>query len=383
MDDVIYLDHNATTPCDPRVVDAMLPYFTEQAANPTSRSHRPGRDAAAAMEQARTTVARRLGGRTSAEIVFTAGATEANNIALLGVATGTADRRRHIVSQRTEHASVLAPLAELARRGWEVTLVGVGEHGRVRPDELAAALRDDTVLVSIMLANNETGVIQPIAELAAAAHERGALLHCDAAQGVGKIAVDVAALDVDLLSLSAHKLYGPKGVGALWIRRRRPRIELARVIHGGGQEGGLRSGTPNVPGIVGLARAMALAAEDDVGRIAALRDRLEDHITSELDDVIVNGARDHRLPNTSNIAFAGVEATALMASLPDVAVSTGSACTSTQPEPSQVLRAMGLPRGLATASLRLSLGRFTTKEEVDRAAGRIVEEVKRLRVLPK
>jgi cysteine desulfurase len=383
MDRVIYLDHNATTPCDPRVVEAMLPYFGDRAANPTSRSHRPGQEAASALEAARSTIDGLLGGRAPSEVVFTAGATEANNIALLGAAEALDGRGRHMVSQRTEHASVLAPLAELARRGWEITLVGVDAGGRVRLDELERALRDDTVLVSLMLANNETGVIQPVAEAAGLARRRGALMHCDAAQGVGKIAVDVGELDVDLLSLSAHKLYGPKGIGALWVRHRRPRIELARVIHGGGQEGGLRSGTPNVPGAVGFARALELCADDEGGRVARLRDRLESAIFDALDEATVNGDLGHRLPNTSNLAFAGVEASALMVSLPDLAVSTGSACTSSQPEPSAVLRAMGLPRELASGSLRLSLGRDTTEAEVDRAAARIVEEVTRLRALPK
>lgn len=384
MGDVIYLDYNATTPCDPRVVEAMLPTFTDRAANPTSRSHRPGQEAAAVLESARTAIDRALGGRASSQVVFTAGATEANNLALLGAA-GACDgcRRRHIVSQRTEHASVLAPLAELARRGWEVSLVGVDRDGRVRLDEFSAAVRDDTALVSLMLANNETGVVQPVAEVAELASSKGALVHCDAAQGVGKIPVSVRELGIDLLSLSAHKLYGPKGIGALWVRQRRPRIELVRVIFGGGQEGGLRSGTPNVPGAVGFATAVELAAEDDVERIAALRDRLEAAVVDGLEDVFINGDRERRLPNTTNLAFAGVEANALMASLPDVAVSSGSACTSTQPEPSQVLRAMNLPRDLAAASLRLSLGRFTTEYEVDRAAARIVEEATRLRAIPK
>ncbi len=247
MNEVIYLDNNATTPCDPREVEAMLPFFTEKAANPTSRSHRPGQEAASALEAARSTIDRALGGRAASEIVFTAGATEANNLALFGIA-GAPGRGRHIISQRTEHASVLAPLAELAKRGWDVSLLDVGQEGRIALDELEAALRDDTVLVSLMLANNETGVIQPVTEAAALAKKRGALVHCDAAQGIGKIPVSVAELGVDMLSISAHKLYGPKGVGALWVRHSRPRLELARVLFGGGQEGGLRSGTPNLPG---------------------------------------------------------------------------------------------------------------------------------------
>jgi cysteine desulfurase len=383
MAEVIYLDHNATTPCDPRVVEAMLPYFTELSANPTSRSHRPGQEAASALENARATLDRLLGGRAPSEIVFTAGATEANNIALLGSVEALETRSRHVVSQVTEHASVLAPLAELSRRGWEISLIGVDGAGRVRLDELEAELREDTALVSLMLANNETGVIQPVAEVSELARARGALVHCDAAQGVGKIPVNVARLGVDLLSLSAHKVYGPKGIGGLWVRHRRPPIEMARLIFGGGQEGGLRSGTPNVAGAVGLAKAVELVAPDEADRTRRLRDRLEETITGSLDGVTVNGDRARRLPNTGNLAFAGIEAGALLMSLPDVAVSTGSACTSSQPEPSTVLRAMGLSRDLAAASLRLSVGRFTTESEVDRAAERIIEEVTRLRALPR
>ncbi len=384
-DDVIYLDSNATTPCDPRVVEAMLPFMTESFANPTTRNHRPGRDAATALERARSTIDRLLGGRAASEVVFTAGATEANNLALLGAAEGLEDRGRHLVSQRTEHASVLEPLAALGRRGWEISLVGVDDVGRVRLDELEAALRDDTVLVSLMFANNETGTIQPVAEASGLAHARGALMHCDAAQAVGKIPVDLRELEVDLLTLSAHKFYGPKGVGALWIRHLRPPIRLSAVIHGGGQENGLRSGTPNVPGAVGMARAIELVTDEgDVerARIAGLRDRLEDSILAAVDGSSRNGDAANRLPNTSNLSIAGVEVNAVLASLPDLAVNTGSACASAHPESSPVLLAMGVPEELAGSSLRLSLGRFTTAEEVDRAAARIIEEVARLREMP-
>lgn len=381
----IYLDCNATTPCDPRVVEVMLPFMTESFANPTTRNHRPGRDAATALERARATVDDLLGGRAASEIVFTAGATEANNLALTGAAEGLADRGRHIVSQATEHASVLEPLAVLGRRGWEISLIGVDSQGRVRLGELETAIRDDTVLVSLMLANNETGTIQPVVEAAGLAHARGALLHCDAAQGIGKIPVDAGELDVDLLTLSAHKFYGPKGVGALWVRHRRPPIHLSAVIHGGGQENGLRSGTPNVPGVVGMARAMELVIDDgdaERARVAALRDRLEGAILEAVDGSSRNGDAADRLPNTSNLSVAGVEVNALLASLPDLAVNTGSACASARPEASPVLLAMGVPDELAGSSLRLSLGRFTTEEEVDRAAARIIEEVMRLRDMP-
>ncbi len=382
---VIYLDHNATTACDPRVVEAMLPLMTETYANPTTRNHRPGRDAACALERARATVDRLLGGRAASEVVFTAGATEGNNLALMGAADALADRGRHIVSQRTEHASVLEPLAALQRRGWEITLVGVDEIGRIDLDALESAIRDDTTLISLMLANNETGTIQPLAEAAALARSRGALVHCDAAQAVGKIPVDVAELDVDLLTASAHKFYGPKGIGVLWIRHRRPRIRLMPVNFGGGQEAGLRSGTPNVPGAVGMARALEIAASQgdaERARLAVLRDRLESSILEALDGSWPNGDAHNRLPNTSNLSVAGIEVNALLASLPDLAVNTGSACTSAHPEPSPVLRAMGVSDELASSSLRLSIGRWTTEEDVDRAAARITEEVTRLRRMP-
>ncbi len=382
---VIYLDHNATTPCDPRVVEAMLPFMTENYANSTTRNHRPGRDAASELERARATVDRLLGGHAASEVVFTAGATEGNNIALMGAAEALADRGRHIVSQRTEHASVLEPLTALEKRGWAITLVGVDGAGRIDLDELAHSLRDDTVLVSLMLANNETGTIQPLAEAAGLARSRGALVHCDAAQAIGKTPVDVAELDVDLLTASAHKFYGPKGVGALWIRHRRPPIRLAPVIFGGGQEGGLRSGTPNVPGAVGMARAMEIATKENDGeraRLATLRDRLESSILDSLDGSWRNGDASNRLPNTTNLSIAEIDVNALLASLPDLALNTGSACTSAHPEPSPVLRAMGVSDELAGSSLRLSLGRFTSESDIDRAAARIVEEVIRLRNMP-
>jgi cysteine desulfurase len=384
--DVIYLDSNATTPCDPRVVEAMLPFMTEIFANATSRNHRPGREAATALERARGTVDQLLGGHAASEVVFTAGASEANNLALFGVAAAADQRRRRIVSQTTEHASVLAPLGALERQGWRVTLVGVDSRGRVDLDELESALDDDTAVVSVMLANNETGTVQGIAEVASLAHARGALVHCDAAQAVGKIAVDAVALDVDLLTVSAHKFYGPKGIGALWIRRRRPPVVLRPLVHGGGQEGGLRSGTPNLPGVVGMARALELAVADldrEAARTAHLRDRLEQLLLDAIEDVRGNGDPLRRLPNTSNLSLVGVEVNALLASLPDVAINTGSACASAHPEPSPVLRAMGVSDELAGSSVRLSVGRFTTEAEVDRAADRIIEEVARLRALPK
>ncbi len=381
---VIYLDCNASTPCDPRVVEAMLPYLTDTFANPSSRNHRPGREASTALETARGEVASRLGARSAAEIIMNSGASEGNNHAIVGVAEAFEDRRRHLITQVTEHPSVLEPMRRLARRGWELTEIGVDSTGRIRLEKLREALRDDTALVSLMLANNETGTIQPIAEAAELAHNRGALIHCDAAQAVGKIPVDIRALKVDLLTISGHKIYAPKGVGALYLRRSKPPLRLPPLISGGGHEYGLRSGTPNVPGAVALARALELAEEtlaSESIRIAALRDRLETAITGPLEGCTVNGSAEHRLPGTTNISFAGVEGNALLASLPDLAVSTGSACTSGHSDASPVLLAMGVPKPLARASLRFGLGRFSTAMEIDRAARRIIEEVSRLRSL--
>ena len=382
--DVIYLDYNASTPCDPRVVEAMQPFFGSIFANPASRSHRPGRDAFSALEETRSTVAGILGARSATEIVFTSGATEANNLALIGAARARNDRRRHLVTQTTEHPSVLEVLRALRNDGWTLTEVGVGRDGRIRLDELEAVLRDDTCLVSLMLANNETGAVQPVLEAAELAHARGALIHCDAAQGIAKIDVNVVDLGVDLLSLSGHKVYAPKGVGALYVRRSKPPLKLIPQVHGGGHEGGLRSGTPNLPGAVAIARALEIA-DADLGkegpRIAALRNTIENKIIESIDGCAVNGSTEYRLPNTSNISFPGIEGNALLASLPDLAVSSGSACTSAHPEASPVLLAMGVKKDLAKASLRLSLGRFSTEAEVVRAADRIVEEVLRLQKL--
>jgi cysteine desulfurase len=382
--DVIYLDYNASTPCDPRVVEAMQPYFTAVYANPSSRSHLPGRDAFTALEDSRSTVAAFLGARSATEIVFTSGATEANNLALIGAARALVGRGRHLVTQATEHPSVLEVLRTLRDDGWSLTEVGVDREGRLRLDELETALRDDTVLVSVMLANNETGTVQPVREAAELAHARGALVHCDAAQAIAKIGVDVAELNVDLLSLSGHKLYAPKGIGALYVRRTSPPVRLIAHLHGGGHEGGLRSGTPNLPGAAALARALQIAgteAEGEAERVAALRDRLENTVVNGIDDCTVNGSIDHRLPGTSNLSFPGIDGGALLASLPDLAVSSGSACTSSHPEASPVLLAMGVRTDLAKAALRISVGRFTTVDEVARAADRIVEEVLRLRKL--
>lgn len=382
--DIIYLDNNASTPCDPRVVEAMLPYFGGVFANPSSRNHGPGREAFTALEEARARVARCLGAGSATEIVFTSGATEGNNLAVSGVAAAVSSRRRHFVTQATEHPSVLEPLRRLAASGWELSVIGVDSDGRVRLDMLEEALRDDTALVSLMLANNETGTVQPFRQAADLAHARGALMHCDAAQGAGKIAFDVDALGADLLTVSGHKVYGPKGVGALYLRRLNPPLKLQPSIHGGGHENGLRSGTPNVPGAAALACALEIARKglaEEAERLAVLRDRFEDLVLNAVGGCTVNGSTAHRLPGTSNLSFAGIEGNALLASLPDVAVSTGSACASNHPEASPVLRAMGVGKALASASIRVSLGRFTTQAEIDRAAQRIIEEVMRLRSL--
>ncbi len=380
--DVIYLDYNASTACDPEALEAMLPWLGSECANPTSRSHGPGRAAFAALEDARAALARDLGAASPTEIVFTSGATEANNLALKGCARTLAERGRHLITQATEHASVLSPLDHLAATGWEVTVIGVNSEGRIDLDELKAAIRPNTVLISLMLANNETGTLQPVSEAAKIAHARGTLIHCDAAQGPGKVAVNVGDLDVDLLSVSAHKFYGPKGIGALYLRRQRPLLSPQPLLHGGDQEAGLRSGTVNLPGAVGMARALSIAVANlqaEAVRFAALRDRLERQITTRLPEVVKNGSAKHRVAGTSNLGFPDVDGNALLAALPDLALSPGSACNSTEAEPSHVLRAMGIKRQLAASSLRFSIGRLTTEAEVDRAAARVSEEVDRLR----
>ncbi len=379
--DVIYLDFNATTPCDDRVLEAMLPFFGRTFANPSSRHHHPGRNAFMALENARKTVALSIGARSATEIVFTSGATESNNLAIKGAARALSAHGRHLITQATEHPAVLEVLENSQPDGFELTVVDVDSDGLVDLGDIARALRPDTILVSVMLANNETGVIQPLHEISALLTGRRTLLHCDAAQGPGKIPVDVEALGVDLLSLSGHKCYGPKGVGALFIRRQTPPLRLAPLLHGGGHENGVRSGTPNVPGAVGLAEALKLANEELEfhGRhMETLRDTFEDRLRTDLHRVVVNGCGAPRLPNTSNCAFPGIDGEALMASLPDLALSTGSACASAHPEPSRVLRAMGLSKSLAASSLRISLGRTTTAEDVERAAGRIAEAAARL-----
>jgi cysteine desulfurase len=377
----IYMDYNATTPMDPRVLDAMLPCFCEQFGNAASRTHPFGWAAAKLVEGARARIAAAIGAQEE-EIVFTSGATEANNLAIKGFAHTVRDHRGHIVSCATEHKAVLDPCAALAREGFAVTILPVDSDGRLNPQRVAAALTPQTALVSLMLANNETGTLHPIAAIATLCRERGVVFHCDATQAAGKVPVDVNVLGVDLLSLSAHKLYGPKGVGALYVRRRTPRLHLVPLLDGGGHEQGMRSGTLNVPGIVGFARAFEIALETmpaESARLATLRDRLQDAIVSRLAAVTVNGDAAHRLPNTLNLSFAGVDGAALLVGVREAAVASGSACTSADPRPSHVLLAMGRSKALANASLRFSLGRGNTPEDVETVADAVVREVTRLR----
>ncbi len=377
----IYMDHNATTPVDPRVVEAMLPCFSQHFGNAASRTHAYGWAASKLVEDARAAIAEGIGAHPE-EVVFTSGATEANNLAIKGFAMSLPAGRRHVVTCATEHKAVLDPCAALGRAGFEVTVVPVDSCGRLDLGRVEAALGPRAGLATIMLANNETGTLHDVAAISALCRARGVALHCDATQAVGKVPVDVRALAVDLLSLSAHKICGPKGTGALYVRRARPRLHLVPVIDGGGHEQGMRSGTLNVPGIVGFARALEIArAEmaDESARLAGLRDRLEHALTSRLDAVTVNGDPDRRLPNTLNASFAGVDGAALLVGLKEVAVASGSACTSADPRPSHVLIAMGRPKELANASIRFSLGRSNTADEVDLVAEAVVREVERLR----
>jgi cysteine desulfurase len=388
----IYLDNQATTRVDPRVVEAMGPYFTEVYGNPGSTTHAFGAAAKDAVDEGRAKVAAAVGAKAK-EIVWTSGATESNNLAIRGVAEKHAARGRHIISLATEHPAVLDPLAKLAQRGFEIALLPVTaapdpRAGLINTDQLAAALRDDTILVSIMLANNEIGAVQPLAEIGRLCKERGVLLHTDATQAVGKIPVDVDALNIDLMSFTAHKIYGPKGIGALYVRSRGPRVRLEPQIDGGGQEGGLRSGTANVPGIVGFARALELCLAElpaEAVRLGGLRDRLFAGLNGGLSHVTLNGpALDLpglRLPGNLNVTFGYVEGEALMIQMRDIAVSSGSACTSAQPEPSHVLRSLGLSEDAVRGSLRFGLGRFTTAEEIEFVIARAVEGVRRLRAM--
>ena len=379
----VYMDNHATTRVDPRVVEAMLPCFTEQFGNAASRNHEFGWKAEEAVENARGQVARLIHASPK-EIVFTSGATESDNLALKGVAEAYRSNGNHIITQATEHKAVLDTCKRLEQSGREVTYLPVARDGRVNPDDVRRAITPKTVVISMMHANNEIGVIQPVGEIGKIAKQAGVIFHVDAAQSVGRIPVDVERDGIDLLSISAHKLYGPKGVGALYVRRKNPRVELAAMVDGGGHERGLRSGTLNVPGIVGFGKACELCEKEmtEEGEcLRVLRDRLKSAIVTGLDGVTINGSLERRLPNNLNVSFAGVEGDALLMGINDVAVSSGSACTSAPLEPSHVLRALGVTEELAHSAIRFGLGRFNTEEEVDYVAGRVIETVKRLREL--
>ncbi|MCC7538513.1 MAG: IscS subfamily cysteine desulfurase, partial [Deltaproteobacteria bacterium] len=363
----IYMDYHATTPCDPRVVEAMLPFFTTRFGNAASRNHAFGWRAEEAVEAARETIAKLIGAETSKEIVFTSGATESDNLAIKGVAEFYRDKGNHIVTARTEHKAVLDTCERLRRSGCEVTFLDVDREGRVHPQQVEAAITPKTILVSIMLANNEIGTVQPIADIGAVCRKHGVLFHTDAVQGIGKVEFDVEKMNVDLASLTAHKMHGPKGIGALYVRRRKPRVRLVAQMDGGGHERGNRSGTLNVPGIVGFGKAAEIALaewRDDATKVRALRERLWTRL-STLEEVHVNGCwddRDKRLPGNLNVSFAFVEGEAMMMAIKDVAVSSGSACTSASLEPSYVLRALGVGEELAHSSIRFGLGKFNTEE---------------------
>lgn len=378
----VYLDNHATTRPDPRVVEAMMPFLTEAYGNAASRTHGYGWEAEAAVEAAREAVAAVIGARPR-EIVFTSGATESDNLAIKGLLDFQRERGRHIVTVETEHKAVLDTCRRLERSGHaEVTYLKPRGDGLLDLDDVATALRPDTVLLSVMHANSEIGVLQPIAEIGAIARDAGVLFHTDAAQSVGKVPVDVDAMRIDLLSMSAHKLYGPKGCGALFVRGRDPRVRLTPMMDGGGQERGLRSGTVNVPGVVGLGAACRVASEDmaeESTRILGLRERLRRRLEAELDEIRFNGDLERRLPGNLNVSFACVEGEALLMSLKDVALSSGSACTSASLEPSHVLRAIGLRDDLAHGSIRFGIGRFNDEREIDYVAERVISEVQRLR----
>ncbi|MEY3162813.1 MAG: hypothetical protein RIT25_2808 [Planctomycetota bacterium] len=377
----IYLDYSATTPCDPRVVQRMLPYFSEQFGNSASRSHSFGWAAEAAVENAREQVAALIGANAK-EIIWTSGSTESNNLAIKGVAEMYRQKGNHIISAITEHKAVLDPIKHLETKGYEVTWLPVDGMGRISLDDLRNAITDRTILVTLMAANNEIGTLHPITEIGAICKEKGVLFHTDATQCPGKIELDVIRQNVDLMSISAHKMYGPKGVGCLYVRRKNPRVRLTAQMDGGGHERGMRSGTLNVTGIVGMGEAARIAKEEfgpEVKRLRALRDRLQARLLAGIPDAVVNGDQSARLPHLTNVSFPYVEGESLIMGIKELAVSSGSACTSASLEPSYVLKGLGLGDELAHSSIRFSLGRFTTEEEVDHAADRVVAEVKRLR----
>jgi cysteine desulfurase len=379
----IYMDNHATTPMDPRVLEAMLPYFTDKFGNAASRNHSFGWAGEEAVENARQQVAS-LVGATAKEIIFTSGATESDNLMIKGVAEMYREKGNHIITQAIEHKAVLDTCKNLEKHGFEVTYLPVQKDGRVGPEDVRKAIRPTTILICIMYANNEIGVINPIQEIGKLAKEHGIIFAVDGVQAAGKVPVDVQKDNIDLLAISAHKMYGPKGVGALYVRRRNPRVQLSAIIDGGGHERGMRSGTLNVPGIVGLGKACELCQQEmaqESERLFGLRERLRKGLEAKLDEVFINGSMEHRLPNNLNMSFAYVEGESLLMGINDVAVSSGSACTSATLEPSYVLKALGVGEDLAHTSIRFGLGRFTTEEEVDYVIDKMVQVVTKLREL--
>jgi cysteine desulfurase len=379
----IYMDNQATSPLDPRVLEAMMPYFTSRFGNAASRNHSFGWEAEQAVEAAREQIAKLIGA-TAKEIIFTSGATESNNLALKGIAEMYRERGNHIITQLTEHKATLDTCKRLEKYGYRVTYLPVKADGIIDLEDLKQAIGEKTILVSIMAANNEIGVLQPIREIGRICHEKGILFHTDAVQAVGKVPFNVVADNVDVASISAHKIYGPKGVGALYVRRRNPRVQIAAQIDGGGHERGMRSGTLNVPGIVGLGKACEIAAAEmdtEAAYIRGLRDRLKEMLESALDYVHVNGSMEHRLPGNLNMSFVYVEGESLLMGINDVAVSSGSACTSATLEPSYVLKALGLGDDVAHSSIRFGLGRFNSQAEVDYVAAKVIDVVRKLREL--
>jgi cysteine desulfurase len=379
----IYFDNHATTQVDPRVLQAMLPYFTEKFGNAASRNHPFGWAGEEAVENARGQVAALIGA-TPKEIIFTSGATESDNLMIKGVAEMYREKGNHIITQAIEHKAVLDTCKRLEKDGFEVTYLPIGKDGRVDPEDVRKAITPKTILITIMYANNEIGVINPIAEIGNIAKEKGIFFATDAVQAVGKIPVDVQKDNIDLLAISGHKIYGPKGVGALYVRRRNPRVQLSAIIDGGGHERGMRSGTLNVPGIVGLGAACEIAQKEmaeEAARLSKLRDRLKAGLEAKLDEVFINGSLEHRLPNNLNMSFAYVEGESLLMGINDIAVSSGSACTSATLEPSYVLKALGVGEDLAHTSIRFGLGRFNTEEEVDYVTDKMVQVVTKLREL--
>ena len=379
----LYMDNHATTSMDPRVLEAMMPFFSGKYGNAASRNHAFGWEAEGAVETAREQIAKLIGA-TAKEIIFTSGATESNNLAIKGVAEMYKERGNHIITQVTEHKAVLDTCKRLEKLGYEITYLPVQPDGLVAVEDVKAALTEKTILVSIMFANNEIGVIQPVAEIGKLCHEKGVIFHTDAVQAVGKIPVDVQAMNIDLLSLTAHKIYGPKGIGALYVRRRNPRVQLTEQINGGGHERGMRSGTLNVPGIVGLGKACEIAGaemEAESKRLIELRDYMKAKFEKALDYVHVNGNMEHHLPGNLNMSFVYVEGESLLMGINDIAVSSGSACTSATLEPSYVLKALGLGDDVAHSSIRFGLGRFNTRAEVDYVSDKLISTVSKLREL--